>query len=205
MATNSSSISQVHQWSRPSSTCIPWLVVLSTECLAIAILNIVTSTVFVKQQRLQRRSKYLIINLTIVDLLVGAVSGLMQIHLCMVWCHGELEIHCSRRPQHHSAAGRRERKLTSTLFLVTCASLLTFLPILIWESTITFHVMAFLKWPTIFQISITILTLFLANSLLNPILYAVRMPEFRAGISKMIFCSTPQVQRNQAEYPLRNL
>ena len=91
MATNSSSISQVHQWSRPSSTCIPWLVVLSTECLAIAILNIVTSTVFVKQQRLQRRSKYLIVNLTIVDLLVGAVSGLMQIHLCMVWCHGELE------------------------------------------------------------------------------------------------------------------
>ena len=60
--------------------CIPWLVVLIIECLAIVILNIITIVVFVKKKRqLQRRSTYLIIHLAIVDLLVGVVSGPLQI------------------------------------------------------------------------------------------------------------------------------
>ncbi|KAL9979655.1 hypothetical protein ACROYT_G017347, partial [Oculina patagonica] len=59
----------------PSSECIPWLVVIITECLAIVILNVITIIVFVKQRQLQRQSTYLIIHLAIVDLLVGAVSG----------------------------------------------------------------------------------------------------------------------------------
>ena len=63
-----------------ASECIPWLVVLIIECLAIVILNIITIVVFVKKKRqLQRRRTYLIIHLAIVDLLVGAVSGPLQI------------------------------------------------------------------------------------------------------------------------------
>ena len=211
----------------PASQCIPWLVVLITECLAIVILNTITIIVFVKQRQLQRRSTYLLIHLAIVDLLAGAVSGPMQIiDSCMgvidLWrvnwnitylkiiklalrplfpftslvnltcislervhatfrpfrhrfikkwvygviitfiylttvCKGTVEgitvydwpfngfwvyswyfillfvicisyisiyikVRCSRHPQHHGAAGRRERKLTSTLFLVTLGS-----------------------------------------------------------------------------------
>ena len=74
-----------------ASKCIPWLVVLIIECLAIVILNIITIVVFVKKKRqLQRRSTYLIIHLAIVDLLVGAVSGPLQIEigmsqLCPLW------------------------------------------------------------------------------------------------------------------------
>ena len=74
-----------------ASQCIPWLVVLIIECLAIVILNIITIVVFVKKKRqLQRRSTYLIIHLAIVDLLVGAVSGPLQIEigmsqLCPLW------------------------------------------------------------------------------------------------------------------------
>ena len=65
-----------------ASQCIPWLVVLIIECLAIVILNIITIVVFVKKKRqLQRRSTYLIIHLAIVDLLVGAVSGPLQIEI----------------------------------------------------------------------------------------------------------------------------
>ena len=65
-----------------ASQCIPWLVVLIIECLAIVILNIITIAVFVKKKRqLQRRSTYLIIHLAIVDLLVGAVSGPLQIEI----------------------------------------------------------------------------------------------------------------------------
>ena len=63
----------------PNSDCIPWLAMLILECLVIVILNIITIIVFVKQRKLQRRSTYLIIHLAIVDLLVGAVSGPLQI------------------------------------------------------------------------------------------------------------------------------
>ena len=63
----------------PNSDCIPWLAVLIPECLAIVILNIITIVVFAKQRQLQRRSTYLVIHLAIVDILVGAVSGPLQI------------------------------------------------------------------------------------------------------------------------------
>ena len=72
-----------------ASQCIPWLVVLIIEFLAIAILNIITIVVFVKNKRqLQRRSTYLIIHLAIVDLLVGVVSGPLQIeHRIATFCN----------------------------------------------------------------------------------------------------------------------
>ena len=88
MATNTSNSNQ-NSTSRqgwralPASQCIPWVVVLITECLAIVILNTITIIVFVKQRQLQRQlqrqSTYLIINLAIVELLVGAVSGPLDI------------------------------------------------------------------------------------------------------------------------------
>ena len=308
MASNSSVASHnitnlKYQRSFPTSSCIPWCAVLSIECLAIVILNITTITVFVKQRQLQRKSTYLIIHLAIADLLVGAISGPMQVHAFMaicyeeVWditfsiisfairpffvfaslvnlafislervhatyrpfkhrlikkwlyslviafiylstiCKGTIEIvtdwplnsiwifsyfillviiclcyisiyikvRCSRQHQLHGVAGLRERKLTSSLFLVTFASLLTFLPVLIWESMIFLHNISIPNWSTYLQIGGTTRTLFLANSLINPILYAVRMPEFRVGILKLVFCRTPQDHRNPVEYPLRNL
>ena len=57
----------------------------------IVILYIITVVVFVKKKRqLQRRSTYLIIHLAIVDLLVGVVSGPLQIEIgmsqfCPLW------------------------------------------------------------------------------------------------------------------------
>ena len=70
----------------PDSDCIPGLAVLVLECLAIVILNIITIIVFVKHRQLQRQSTYLIIHLTIVDLLVGAVSGPLQIARNLFYC-----------------------------------------------------------------------------------------------------------------------
>ena len=292
------------QRSLSTSSCIPWFAVLSIECLAIIILNITTIIVFVKQRQLQRKSTYLIIHLAIADLLVGAISGPMQVYAIMAECYGKIwnitfsrislairpfflfaslvnlafislervhatyrpfkhrlikkwlyrlviafiylstickgtieivtdwplnsiwvfssyfillvlmclcyisiyiKVRCSRQHQLHGAAGLRERKLTSTMFLVTFASLLTFLPITIWESMIFLHNISIPNWSTYLKIAGTTRTLFLANSLINPILYAVRMPEFRVGILKLVFCRTPQDHRNPVEYPLRNL
>ena len=76
--------------SRGSSQCIAWLVILTTECLATVILNIITIIVFVKQRQLQRRSTYLIIHLSFVDFLVGAISGPLTLaermaSFCNLW------------------------------------------------------------------------------------------------------------------------
>ena len=95
MASNSSLASHnitslKHQRSPPTSSCIPWFAVLSVECLAIVILNISTIIVFVKQRQLQRKSTYLIIHLAIANLLVGAISGPMQVHAVMPDCYGEI-------------------------------------------------------------------------------------------------------------------
>ena len=44
-----------------------------------------------------------------------------------------LKVRCVRHPQRHGAAGVRERKLTSILFLVTFGSLMTFLPMMVFR------------------------------------------------------------------------
>lgn len=57
-----------------TSDCTTLLVMLISECLAIVILNLITIIVFTKRRHLHRRSKFLVINLAIVDSLVGLVS-----------------------------------------------------------------------------------------------------------------------------------
>ena len=316
MATNTSNSTQNNTSNEgwipiPASQCIPWLVVLITECLAIVMLNVITIIVFVKKRQLQRRSTYLIIHLAIVDLLVGAVSGPVQIEwtgiLCDLWeinSNGTLfftklvflhafpfvslvnlavisldrvhatfcpfkhrvikrwvygviitvtwltatpmpvvdgisfyfnadfnssvlyfssfvtllfvicfsyisifiKVRFGRRPQHHGAAGVRERKLTRTLFIVTLGSLLTWLPFSLQTGIGSVHPQLFynLSGRSLYHIDITVVILFLANSLINPIIYAIRMPELRAGILQIIFRRTPN-RSSPVDLPLRNL
>ena len=278
-----------------ASECIPWLVVLIIECLAIVILNIITIVVFVKKKRqLQRRSTYLIIHLAIVDLLVGAVSGPLQIEirmsqLCPLWNYRQktvwsnrlsfafvhlfsftsltnliaislerlhatfcpfrhrfvrkwvyraiiiviwiipivreaaqifflkifdvividtylyflfyavslfvicvsyiliiIKVRCSRHPQFHSRS-KRERKLTGTALIVTLVSLLCLLSVLIYGVCLHF------SSPCLRNIHMDmgVVVLFLANSLVNPIVYAVRMPGFREGLLQIVRPSKP--------------
>ena len=93
MATNSTFNTTQEKVMTPvlgASLCIPWFVVLITECLATVILNIITIIVFVKQRQQQRRSTFLIIHLAFVDFLVGAVSGPLTLvermaSFCNLW------------------------------------------------------------------------------------------------------------------------
>ena len=64
-----------------------WLFpVFITEFLVISIINAVTITAFARIRQLRRRSTYLIINLTVADLLVGAVTGpLLLYHYSFKW------------------------------------------------------------------------------------------------------------------------
>ena len=106
--------------------------------------------------------------------------------------------------QCRGAASLRERKLTSTLLLVTLASLLTWLPYAIFRRLSDFQNRAILNLPlrSYFHIEMALLMLLGANSLVNPIVYALRMPEFRAGI-KQIFRRAPN-HTSQADLPLEN-
>ena len=293
-----------------NSQCIPWLVVLIIECLAIVILNIITIVVFVKKKRqLQRRSTYLIIHLAIVDLLVGAVSEPLQIKYRMalncplwkfrrdtiwsnllsfafahlfsfasltnliaislerlhatfcpfrhrfvrkwvyraiiiviwlipivrvaaiifLWEIGHVEVlntyfylpfyavslfvicvsyilvvikvRCSRHLQFHSRS-KRERKLTGTALIVSLVSLLCLLPGTMYVACIHLSSSCFMAY---FHIKMAVVVLFLANSLVNPIIYALRMPGFREGLLQLVY-RVPDLPRIAlANLPLRNL
>ena len=298
----------------PASACIPWLVVLVTECLAIVILNVITIIVFVKQRQLQRRSTYLISHLAVVDLLVGAVSGPLQIELhigcgCDLWnfnwnntwsdylkyalrhifsftslvnlvfislerlhatffpfnhrfiekwIYGVIitviwltttaresvqivlrktgistfhvisalylpfylisvflicacyilivvKVRCSRHPYHHGAASLRERKLTGTSLIVALVSLLSWLPVITFMTIYIFHyqLVLDLSWWSYFHITMTVLLSFLANSIVNPVIYALRIPGYRTAVSQ-IFCRASN-RTIPADLPLRNL
>ena len=289
-----------------ASECIPWLVVLTIECMAIVILNTITVLVFVKKKRqLQRRSTYLIIHLAMVDLLVGVVSGPLQIEIgmsqfCPLWKEKTIssqhlsfafvylfssisltnltavslerlhatffpfrhrfvrkwvyraiiiiiwliaivrevaqivlkgiadravintylyilfyavslfvicvsyilitfKIRCSRHPQFHSRS-KRERKLTGTVLIVTLVSLLCFLPAMIYVACLRVSFTCFRN----FHIDIAMTVLFLANSLVNPIIYALRMPGFRKCLLQLVY-RVPHLSDGQANLPLRNL
>ena len=115
-----------------------------------------------------------------------------------------IKVRCSRHPQHHGAAGQRERKLTSTLFLVTLGSLLTWLPHVINWCLLLFEVHLYISFQSDFHVLMTLQVLYFANSLINPIIYALRMPELRAGVSQL-FRRNPNCQSNPVDLPLQNL
>jgi len=299
-----------------NSDCIPWLAVLILECLVIVVLNIITIIVFVKQRQLQRQSTYLIIHLAIVDLLVGAVSGPLQIDRNVIficglrnyrvpnstwsyyvriallhlfsftsvvnlmfvslerlhatfrpfrhrfvkkWIYGIIitviwltttaresaqivfkekgyshfhidsilyipfyiisiviicssyilivvKVRCSRHPYHHGVAGQRERKLTSTSLIVALVSLLCYLPVITFITLDLFNVQLFvdISWRSFIHIRMTVALTFLSNSIVNPVIYALRLPGFRAGISQIFRCTTSN-RAIHPDLPLRNL
>ena len=75
-------------------------------------------------------------------------------------------------PPQLSGAGASDRKLTATLFVVTALSTLSILP---WFFYAVFGVRGF----NTFNIRQSVTVLFYANSFVNPIVYTLRMQEFR--------------------------
>ena len=82
------------------------------------------------------------------------------------------------QPYHRSATSRG-RKLTKTLFIVTVVSLLLTLPFII----IGFYCEIFQLCTSVpFHFDLSFHFMFHANSLVNPVLYTVRMPEFKRAL-----------------------
>ena len=112
---------------------------------------------------------------------------------------------CGSQP-HHLVASRRKRKLTETLFIVTVASLLLTLPIIILRiySLVVFPTLLMIWGRTYSRLNYSLLLLFFGNTLVNPVLYAFRMPEFRKALFSFFNCRS-QLQLFAQVIPLNEM
>ena len=121
--------------------------------------------------------------------------------ICVSYTSTAIKVRCGAQPQHHGAASR-ERKLTMTLFIVTVASLLLCLP------NVVFLFAIFISKSEIYWLAIhydnTVVFLFYASSLVNPILYALLMPGYRSSFLAL-FRRRALQPRQVAVLPLCNM
>ena len=115
-----------------------------------------------------------------------------------------IKVRCGAQSQHHGAASR-ERKLTMTLFILTFVSLQLWLPFVIqnflYYTTDTFSSVSEI---TSVRLAFVLIVLYHANSFVNPILYAARMPHFRRTLVAL-FRRRPQQLNPAPVIPLRDM
>ena len=261
-----------------------WFGVFISEFIVVFCLNAFTLIVFARNRHLCKRTTYLIINLTVADFLVGAVSGpldtyfvstinveraerkiviitfrnifllsslsslslisLERLHAtvypfrhCLIsgWTYFKviivswlmalllslilavlIIIHLAEQtvyiwasyivltllivtvsyviiivkvktkpPPQHSRTIASDRKLSSTLFIVTAVSLLFILP---WGICVAIppEIWSRLSPRTVYDINTATILLFHTSSMVNPLIYVVRMHEFRRAVKGLI-------------------
>jgi len=109
-----------------------------------------------------------------------------------------VKMYCGSPPQHHGAVNR-ERKLTKTLLMVTTISLLLSLPHIIFffrsflnVSSVPTNLSYRSSLPR--HLNFVLFFLYHANSLANPILYALRLPELRRALLTCLRCRCQSVR-----------
>jgi len=140
-----------------------------------------------------------------ISLYVTLISICLLI-ICVSYTSIVINVRCGAQPQHHGATSR-ERKLTMTLLIVTVVSLLLYQPYVIlgyFAFIGKFDILHFLSFSVFYHLYHALLVLFYSNSLVNPILYAIRMPEYRSALPAP-FRKRPQQQRQVALFPLRDM
>ena len=92
-----------------------------------------------------------------------------------------------------------------TLLIVTVVSLLLYLPVIVLRFVnYSSNALLSLHESVRFHLSFAIMFLFYANSFVNPIIYALRMPEYRSALLAL-FRKQTQQQRQIAVLPLRDM
>ena len=101
-----------------------------------------------------------------------------------------IKVYCGTHPQHHGAI-RRERKLTKTLFIVTIVSLILVMPFTIFRFLVNVtsgEMLETISDQTSLRLGYSLVCLVYANSLINPLLYALKMPEFKRALFLLLRC-----------------
>ena len=115
-------------------------------------------------------------------------NSICLIVICVSYALIVVKIYCETHPQHHGAASR-ETKLTKTLLIVTVVSLLMWLPFVICHFLyFATDVFSSLSYLTQYRLNLALILLYQANSLVNPILYTFRMPEFKRALASLLRC-----------------
>ena len=114
--------------------------------------------------------------------------------LVLVVSYFAIFVNVYRRPHsQNSAALQAERKLSTTLSIVTGVSVLTILPWAIYKS-LPLHIKEKTTYMSNMDIQDTLAVISFANSIVNPFVYAIRMQEFRKAIRNFV---SRQRQRRQ--------
>ena len=271
-----------------------WMATLLTELIAVVLINLLTLATFARNRHLRKRSTYLVINLTIADLLLGVAAVLLpileprileshnilgehfnwyaflyltleslfpaaslanlslislerlhatiypfrhcliseQIYFTVItfswllallfasmmailvvlraqltldfyvfasYCfitvliitvsYVIIILNVKSSPQSHIFGSKllAEKKLSITLFVMTVASFLTILPLAVWVAMLR-HIWCDLSPVIAYRFHLTFSALYLCNSIVNPIIYALRMQEFRKAARKLCCC-----------------
>ena len=121
---------------------------------------------------------------------------LCLIVICVSYTSIALKFWCGTRPPSHGAANR-QRKLTVTLFIMTIVSLLLWLPFVVY-TFVPYSVLDRLSFVTYLRLRLSFFLLYCTNSLVNPIIYTIRMPAFRRALLILF----KRRERENAVFPL---
>ena len=113
-------------------------------------------------------------------LMARSYCCLCLIVICVSYTSIALKFWCGTRPPLHGAANR-QRKLTVTLFIINIVSLLLRLSDII-LTFLSLSVIHSLSFPTFLRLKLYFILLYHTNSLVNPIIHTIRMPEFRRAL-----------------------
>ena len=119
--------------------------------------------------------------------------------ICACYASVIVKICCGARPQHHGGA-RWQRKLTVTLLIMTIVSLLLWLPFavatFVYYTTDSIRSFSGIKRM---RLNLSLLLLFYTNSFVDPVVYTIRMPEYRKALLSLF----TRRQRQNAVIPLQ--
>ena len=121
--------------------------------------------------------------------------------ICVSYSSIVVKFLCGAHPQHHGAANR-QKKLTVTLFIMTIVSLLMWLPHAVFTFLYQTGIIKFLSIQEVVRLDFSLKILYFMNSLVNPIVYTIRIPEFRKALLVLF---ERQRRRNAQVIPLHAL
>ena len=121
--------------------------------------------------------------------------------ICVSYSSIVVKFLCGAHPQHHGAANR-QRKLTVTLFIMTIVSLLMWLPHAVFTFLYQTGIIKFLSIQEAVRLDFSLKILYFMNSLVNPIVYTIRIPEFRKAL---LLLFKRQRRQNAQVIPLHGL